>query len=136
MASKYGWSIRSAPTGIYNCAGMVWASRRTCIHDPRMYELILKEDDYRLVRDDERPRLGDLIVYRQVDNDEILHVGMISRVTSTEGGGWTVLVLSKVGPNTGEAFHEPRRLPYDEMGLPYRHQFYTDRPVPETRNAP
>ena len=38
---------------------MVWASRRTCIHDPRMYELILKEDDYRLVRDDEQMCIRD-----------------------------------------------------------------------------
>ena len=66
MATKYGWSIRSPPTGIYNCAGMVWASRRTCIHAPELYELILKEDDYRLVPDDERPRPGDLLVYRRV----------------------------------------------------------------------
>ena len=124
LAKEYGWSVRCPPNGVYNCAGLVWASRRTCIHDTEAYELILKEDDYRLLPEGERPRIGDLIVYRRKDNREILHVGSVARVA-----GWAVKVLSKLGPTAGEAFHDVSDVPYERMGFPFWHEFYTDRPV-------
>ena len=53
----------NAPTGIYNCHGLAFASRRTQICEPSEVQKIIREDGYRLIdrREDVQP--GDIILY-------------------------------------------------------------------------
>src|SRR5262245_54053440 len=67
MVTENGWIERRSPTGVYNCAGHVWATRRTGIHEPSVWEMILRDDGYRVLGESEPPRPGDLAIYRLVD---------------------------------------------------------------------
>ena len=54
--------IRSAMSPTYNCHGMTFASRRTCITEDDTIEQILNEDEYNLIPEaDTLP--GDVIIY-------------------------------------------------------------------------
>ncbi len=77
MCKEYGWEVRRGPTGVYNCAGHVWASRRTAIHETEDIEAILRDDGYRVLEQKESPRPGDLVLYRLADTDEPFHVGQV-----------------------------------------------------------
>lgn len=76
------WVQRKPPTGVYNCAGHVWASRRTTILDEDAWFMILEDDGYRRLEANEPPIPGDLVLYRDPQVG-LLHVGMI---VSTERG--------------------------------------------------
>src|SRR5207248_5093094 len=67
--------LRSRGSAVYNCLGLVFGSRRTCI-DSEYTERILNEDGYRPVQDPEQPTVGDVVLYRRPDR-EIAHVGWI-----------------------------------------------------------
>ena len=41
------WEQRAGPRGVYNCAGLVWASRRTAIVDDEEWNKIYDHDNYR-----------------------------------------------------------------------------------------
>lgn len=100
--------FRSHPTGIYNCHGLVFASRRTGIDDSREILKILREDNYKEIsRDEVLP--GDIILYFAEDGD-IEHSGIvISRPDS-------VLHIPKVYSKWGryrEAIHYANDCEYD-----------------------
>ena len=71
------WRERKPATGVYNCAGHVWASRRTAILKPESWQVILKEDGYRCFACPETPVAGDLVLYAGRDVGEYIHAGMI-----------------------------------------------------------
>lgn len=127
-----GVEVRKAACGTYNCAGHVWASRRTAIHDSSAYELILRDDEYRLLQRNEAPKIGDLALYRLRGGDRILHVGIIAEfrlmpaqlgVTPARSVPW---VLSKWADWGGEVFHHVERVLLPET-LPFDIEYWTDR---------
>lgn len=93
--------LRSA-TQVYNCFGLVFASRRTCVNyeDDSSIQRILVDDEYRHINVVEC-RVGDVVVYRN-DEGEITHVGLVAAEPSV---GRDMLVLSQWGA-MGEYLHE------------------------------
>jgi len=133
LLQRYGtrWEERKPATGLYNCAGHVWASRRTALLDPTEWRMILDEDDYRRIRENETPSPGDLVLYIDKADDEILHVG---RVLELRPGvapeairiPW---VLSKWDAKSGEVMHFAHDVPYGTQGIAFEIEYWTDRAV-------
>ena len=109
-------------SSLYNCVGMVFASRRTWV-EPEHLPMILADDEYRQVNNRGELQPGDVVVYRD-DQDEISHVGIVAEVRpDLEEATWVVVVLSQWGAD-GEYFHidddvNPR------LGRPT--EYWTDR---------
>ena len=59
----------------YNCAGLVWNSRRSVLPSPDDWWRILEDDGYRPLGRDEEIKIGDIVVY--VKGGQILHVAKI-----------------------------------------------------------
>lgn len=110
---------RRSLSSMYNCIGMVIASRRTRanIADVRR---ILAEDNYRRIAQSEAVT-GDLVVYCL--NDEPQHIGMIHDVPINNRVG--IRVLSKWGP--GPEYVHPIAAVPDYFGEPT--EFWTHRRV-------
>jgi hypothetical protein len=108
-------------TGMYNCVGMVFASRRTAI-DPIHLAVILRDDGFRrITRDESVP--GDVVIYRRESIAQ--HVGIIQRVD--EGlGNRAIWVLSQWGSD-GEYIHPLMPVPV-AYGEPT--DFWTERRLP------
>jgi hypothetical protein len=124
------WEPRKPHAGGYNCAGHVWASRRRAILDEGTVWLILNDDGYRPLRNNEVAMQSDLVLYwhRPVSGPETwLHVGMVCeiRILGTVRIPW---VVSKWGATTGEWLHRYDDVPYDKQGFTLRIEFRTDRP--------
>lgn len=134
------WEVRKPPSGRYNCAGHVFANRRTALFGggggPPFEELVgevLKRDGYRrlgpAVAD---PALvSDVVLYwmPDVSRRTLLHVGVVCELRKMVGVGDTPgvpHVLSKWDGGSGECFHHFRHVPYDEGD--YSVEFWTDRP--------
>ena len=49
LLQRFGqsWKERKPACGVYNCAGHVWASRRTSVLKSEAWQTILEEDGYR-----------------------------------------------------------------------------------------
>ena len=111
-------SLRS----VYNCMGMVFASRRTWI-DPDHLGMILEDDEYQRVIAESELQIGDVVVYRGNDN-EVSHVGVIVSVEiEIATASRRLWVLSQWGKD-GEYLHEVDDVsPY--LGTPV--EFWTDR---------
>lgn len=114
--------LRRPPTGQYNCHGLCFASRRTCITDPSAVQLVLGEDGYRAVPKND-VQAGDIAAY--YDQGEIAHTGVVIRVDRGGEilGGQAVWVMSKWGQDA-EYIHVSTDSPYDSTNLMY----WTDRP--------
>ncbi len=90
-------------SSVYNCMGMVFASRRTTIQ-PEHLGMILNGDKYRRLTNDSEIKQGDILVYRD-DNDKVCHLGIVWNVTtSLREESVQVCVLSQWGAD-GEYFH-------------------------------
>ncbi len=129
------WEPRKPATGGYNCTGMVWASRRTCLFDPDDWRIALDDDGYRRLHPGESPELDDLAVYVKQGDTEILHVGRICelRMWQLPGGANAapiVWVLSKWDPTSGESRHHLQDV-FLNGGEMFDAQIWTDRP-PDT----
>lgn len=98
-------------TAMYNCVGFVFACRRTDIDCPSMLDMILRDDGYRRIQEEEAVE-GDVVVYRQ--NGTPNHVGIIYDLKdmSLTGDGSRVehWVLSQWGQD-GEYLHKMREVP-------------------------
>jgi hypothetical protein len=133
LLKRYGgnWIERKPPTGAYNCAGHVWASRRTALLEEADWRTILEEDDYRRLGDAERPAPGDLVLYINTAAREILHVGMILELRPGIGPDSTKIpwILSKWNSTSGEVLHWVSDVPYNRQGFPVRIEYWTDRPA-------
>lgn len=111
-------SLRS----VYNCMGMVFAARRTSI-DPEHLGMILEDDEYRQVASESELEIGDLVVYRGDDN-QVSHVGIISRIDpDLRTGSRRLSVVSQWGRD-GEYIHEISDVSH-YLGRPA--EFWTDR---------
>ena len=112
--------LRSADS-VYNCGGMVFASRRTAI-DIEDVPWILKEDGYRPIR----PKdvcVGDVVLYRDHKN-EPSHVGRVAILPSQDPREISVpRILSQWGED-GEYLHAPGDVPL-MYGQPK--EYWTDR---------
>lgn len=133
LLSKHpGWSLRKPPCGIYNCAGQVWASRRTAIYEQEWYERILQDDGYRRLGVGEEPSHTDLAIYLMTDTGNILHVGIVTELRqlvqfgtsrSSQEIPW---ILSKWNDASGEVLHHFNDVPYEKNV--WEVCFWTDRP--------
>ncbi len=126
-ASHLSIAVRSLRS-VYNCMGMVFASRRTRIGLEHL-EMILHDDGYAQVGESEIDR-GDLVVYRGNDG-EFSHVGIIWQI----GPYWVnnsrdVIVLSQWGAD-GEFIHNMHDV-NPHLGVPA--EFWTDRYGVERRH--
>ncbi|MDP4078757.1 hypothetical protein [Acidovorax sp. A1169] len=106
--SKFNAEIRTKATGRYNCHGLTFASRRTCIDDSSSVARILEHDKYKeVILSTVLP--GDVILY--VDNDGIIsHSGIVTEVTDTLPR--CQKIVSKWGVNGAEFIHWAHSSPY------------------------
>ena len=106
----------------YNCMGMLFASRRTCV-EPVHLGMILEDDGYHQIGSAEELQEGDVIIY-QDDTGSTSHVGIVSKIQiNLTDASRTIMVLSQWGAD-GEYFHEM----YDVIGsLGRPSQYWTDR---------
>jgi hypothetical protein len=125
------WKMRKHAVGGYNCAGMVWASRRTALTHPEDWQMILDDDGYRRLLSGELVEIGDIVVYRRRSAPEILHVAKVCRVdtltTGSQPHGRVVRALSKWDQKCGEDIHAIEDV-FLEGGEPFNVEFWTDRP--------
>ena len=109
-------------SSVYNCMGMVFASRRTWV-EPEHLRMILAEDGYRQLPDERDLQLGDVVVYKD-DSGEISHVGIIARrEIDLLGQPPQLFVLSQWGQD-GEYFHRADDV-NPRLGKPA--EYWTDR---------
>jgi hypothetical protein len=136
LLQRFGqnWKERKPACGVYNCAGHVWASRRTSILADEAWRIILREDGYRLLLDTETPIPGDLALYAD-EPGELLHVGMILEVQKgfDDESPRMAWVLSKWNSTSGEVMHFAHDVPYGKQGIPFKIQYWTDRPAGSER---
>lgn len=107
-------------SSFYNCVGLVFGSRRTCI-EPDQVPMILADDGYERLREDELA-IGDIVIYKA--DADIAHVGVVVWVpppTDTIKGA--IRVVSKWG-EFGEYLHDLRQVP-SAFGDPA--EFWTHR---------
>jgi hypothetical protein len=114
--------LRSA-TQVYNCMGLVFASRRTWI-DVDEIPTILDDDGYAHLEGLMEAKVGDVVVYGDPSDGEISHVGIIVRKEANVlNASWDVEVMSQWGAD-GEYIHPLDHVPA-LLGVPF--QFWTDR---------
>jgi hypothetical protein len=75
---KYGGRCRPRgnPTGLYNCHGMVFASRRTGITDPNEIKKIIREDGYKEIAV-ANVLPGDIVLYFDPEKGEYTHSAVV-----------------------------------------------------------
>src|SRR2546430_14604689 len=84
--------LRTDPNPRYNCHGLTFASRRTCVLDENEISRILQEDGYEPVgREAVLP--GDIAVYYSNNGSSIDHSGIV--VSAPEGPGGVPMICSK-----------------------------------------
>lgn len=119
------WEIRKPPCGEYNCAGHVWASRRTCIYEPNAWDHILEDDGFRKT---DSPISDDLVLYTD-PKCGILHIGRVVSLAPgfTREGAKIPWIVSKWDDTSGEVCHSVFDHPFGtvfDVSIEYR----TDRP--------
>jgi hypothetical protein len=108
-------------TGTYNCIGMAFANRRTCI-EPDHVRMILEDDGHAEVSP-KHVVSGDLLVYRDREG-AISHVAVvISHEPDVANGRWNTTVISQWGYD-GEYLHDHADV-NQLLGRPDR--FYSER---------
>lgn len=109
-------------TGVYNCMGMVFAARRTCI-DTDELPMIFNDDEYKRLDSLNDVMKGDVVVYRD-DTKHVSHVGLVFDVRpDIKEGTPDITVLSQWGRN-GEYFHRVDDV-HPFLGTPV--EYRTDR---------
>ena len=128
------WWERKPPSGVYNCVGHVWASRRTAVYAPDIETKILRifeDDGYRVVDwPGESLAPGDLATYWESARGHkgFWHVGIVSEIRQGLVGGsqpapW---ILSKWDDASGEVLHYYKDCPFSPE---IEAEFWTDRPL-------
>ncbi len=127
------WVERKPMAGGYNCVGHVLAARRTGVFDDLEDQLkvIFDDDGYRLLRENESPRVGDLATYWMPSNprDTFLHVALIVEMKDgvTKASPRIPWVLSKMDSTSGEVLHHFNQVTFIE-GVEHVVRYWTDRP--------
>ena len=107
----------------YNCFGLVFASRRTCI-DTDQLPAILRDDGYNEVTDPSILSPGDIVVYLGDDPSDINHVGILQYIAAHPSTGeYSYTVLSQWGLD-GEYLHGVHNVPALYGG---RTKFFSER---------
>jgi hypothetical protein len=101
--------VRTAATGRYNCHGLTFASRRTCIEDVAAVQKILVDDGYVPVSPDS-VMPGDVVIYYH--DGVIDHSGLVVEVP--QGAIRFPRIVSKWGPNGAEFLHWVHRSEYGQ----------------------
>jgi hypothetical protein len=122
------WEQRAGPRGVYNCAGLVWASRRTAIVDDEEWNKIYDHDNYRELNTDETPKPGDLAVYLDGDVGYI-HVGQVISIEAGLANEARPIpkILSKWDSASGEYIHYPPDVPFRMHFPDFQLTYWTDR---------
>ena len=130
------WRPRKPPTGGYNCAGHVWASRRTAILEDDQWRLILADDGYRRLSEGEQPLPDDLVLYVDADSSGFLHVARVLELKPGIGPDSRPLpwVLSKWDSISGEVMHFERDVNHLHQRFRVRTEYWTDRPIEQEEN--
>jgi hypothetical protein len=117
LERKYGktFRMRTASTPRYNCHGMTFASRRTAICDEGDLRLILSDDNYEELKNNEALP-GDIIVYFDAKG-EIEHTGIVLTEPQLEVSGFPD-VFSKWG-KYHELIHAANNCPYNWGNIKY-----------------
>lgn len=106
--------MRCESTGIFNCHGLTFASRRTSVSDSKEVSKILEDDGYEGVeKSDLMP--GDIILYRG-DKGDIEHSGMI--VDVPDGNFGIPRIISKWG-KFQERIHMANQCPYNYLSVTF-----------------
>lgn len=130
LVTEFGanWEKRIEPCGIYNCAGLVWASRRTAIYEDAEWDKIYQDDDYHELKDSELPMPGDLAIYSQSDVG-YLHVGQVLSLEPVllSSGELIPKILSKWDDASGEYIHRPMDVPFRNQFTDLQLKYWTDR---------
>lgn len=112
--NKYDAVVRGGASGMYNCHGLTFAARRTCVDDLRAIAKILADDNYREV-----PALnvlpGDIVLY--YEGGVVCHSGIVVEVSGTVPR--FTKVVSKWGPS-GEFVHWVHKSEYGQEYKYYR----------------
>jgi hypothetical protein len=113
-------------TNLYNCMGLVVASRRVWV-DPEHAIKILTDDGYRELGGPDEADCGDIVIYHN-DQAEPIHIAIVAWKNLLLAGEQRdpLTVLSKWGGD-GEYFHEVSKVP-GYLGQPA--QYWTDRRWP------
>ena len=120
VMSSYPNAVLRCYGSTYNCMGMAFAARRTCV-DTSSLKTIMTDDGYRPIPEAELC-VGDVVAYSITQNGPVMHVGIVSYIGVVTGNGDHIRVLSKWGTSGPECFHPMRHVPY---GFCLR--FFTDR---------
>jgi hypothetical protein len=129
LERKFGgsWVRRTGPTGIYNCAGLVWASRRTAIYHDEEWDQVLREDEYTELGDVRDVSIGDIAVYTS-EGAGYLHVGVVFGTEVVFRQGQRVpRILSKWDDMSGEYFHLAPNIPFASDFPDWTVSYWTDR---------
>ena len=114
-----GLIIRSVSSHLYDCVGMIFASRRAWIDINHMVQ-ILSADGYQKIAKDELS-VGDVVVY--TIGEKRTHVGLVTCIQPRLGKIPNIRVLSKWGKD-GEVEHQMEDVP-PLLGQP--NEFWTER---------
>jgi hypothetical protein len=101
--------------------------------NPDDWEKVLQEDGYRQLDGNENAAVGDVVVYRQQDNNEILHVARVCEIkklhltTTTSSDTALPIALSKWDLTFGESIHAIQDV-YLNGGENFAVEIYSDRP--------
>ena len=109
-------------SSVYNCMGMVFASRRTWI-EPEQLPIILEGDEYKRVPNESEIVVGDVVVYKD-GTGSVSHIGTVTEVRiNLHLATREIMVLSQWGRD-GEYFH-----PVDDVSgrLGTASEYWTDR---------
>jgi hypothetical protein len=131
LFAKHGgnWVLRKPACGYCNCAGHVWATRRTAILEPSEWRKVLDDDGYKKLATGAQVSPGDLVIYVNSPNGEMLHVAEVLELREgfTPASPKMAWVLSKWNSTSGEVMHYVHDVPFDAWGFQARPEFWTER---------
>lgn len=108
LALKHGSPRVRSLCSTYNCVGLVFASRRTCV-DTAHVEIILEDDGYVKIGPAE-VLPGDIVLYRD-GIGTVTHIGIVvDRKALLEEAMWATQVVSQWGTD-GEYVHAAQEVP-------------------------
>lgn len=118
-----GIRVRSL-SSTYNCAGLVFATRRTGIEMVHL-PLIMTEDGYKKVLKPSEVRVCDIVIYRKEPDGPIRHIGIVVELAfDIENATPRFQIVSQWGYN-GEYLHEESEVPTVHYGS--HREYWTER---------